>query len=270
MKRSDRSGFTGLSGLELIEEASQFLRSASGATLATYYAGAVPFVLGFLYFWADMSRSPFASRHAAEAALAVTGLFLWMKLCQALFAQRILAQIAGRPFQSWSVRQASRVFLSQAVVQPTGLFLIPFSLILAAPFGWIYAFYQTVTVVDDGRATHISDLASRAWKQASLWPYQNHVAAAVMFLFGVCVFLNWFVVALAVPHLLKMLFGIESSFTRNVFAMLNTTLLAALFGLTYLCVDPLVKVIYTLRSFYGESLKSGEDLKVALTEYVVD
>src|SRR4029079_6232428 len=94
----------GKPALKLIEEAIHVLRSSPAATLASYYTGAIPFVVGFLYFWTDMSRSPFANRHVAEAALAVTGLFLWMKLCQAFFTQRIQAQVAGRPMPSWNGR----------------------------------------------------------------------------------------------------------------------------------------------------------------------
>src|SRR5262249_53292125 len=33
-----------------------------------------------------------------------------------------------------------------------------------------------------------------------------------------------------------------------------------------LCVDPLVKAVYTLRCFYGESLKTGADLKADLSQ----
>jgi len=38
--------------IELIEEAVQLLRRAPAASLAIYYAGALPFVLALLYFWA--------------------------------------------------------------------------------------------------------------------------------------------------------------------------------------------------------------------------
>src|SRR6185503_17645757 len=123
-------------------------------TLAAYYVGAIPFVIGFLYFWSDMSRSPFATQYVAESAFVITILFLWMKFCQALFAQRILAQVAGKPMPSWSVRQALRVFLSQAVIHSTGLFLMPVSMIFVAPFGWVYTFYQTVTALGDERSVH--------------------------------------------------------------------------------------------------------------------
>src|ERR1019366_9370994 len=33
-----------------------------------YYTGSLPFVLGFLFFWADMSQSAFAYDHCAPAA----------------------------------------------------------------------------------------------------------------------------------------------------------------------------------------------------------
>src|SRR5882757_11326187 len=93
MKRARRH--QGMGAFDLIEEATHLLRTAPGATLAVYYAGAIPFILGVLYFCADMSRSPFARQHLIEAALGVSGLFLWMKVCQALFARRVRAQLAS-------------------------------------------------------------------------------------------------------------------------------------------------------------------------------
>jgi hypothetical protein len=257
------------SGLELMEEATHLLRTAPAGTLASYYVGSIPFVLGFLHFWADMSRSPFATQHVAEASLLITALFLWMKFCQTIFAQRILAHAAARPTPSWNVRQVLRVFLSQAVIQPTGFFVLPLAFVIALPFGWVYAFYQNVTVLDDGRSDEISGLIKRAWKQASLWPLQNHIAMGATSLFGLCVFLNWFVVGLSVPRLVKLLFGIDSMFTRSPLSMLNTTFVAAIVGLTYLVLDPILKTAYALRCFYGEALNSGEDLKAQLKQFPV-
>ena len=45
------------SAIRIIEEAVHILRSAPGSLLSVYYIGSVPFILGLLYFWADMSRS---------------------------------------------------------------------------------------------------------------------------------------------------------------------------------------------------------------------
>jgi hypothetical protein len=254
-------------GLELIEEATHLLRTSPAATLATYYLGAIPFILGLLYFWADMSRSPYASQYLAEASLVTAVLFIWMKFCQALFAQRLRAQLAGEPVRRYGLRQCLQVLFAQAVVQPSGLFIIPIALVLTVPFGWAYAFYQNVTALGGSDYRGTSKLMRRAWKQTLLWPGQNHIILAITALFGVCVLLNWAVVAFSVPSLLKMLFGIEGVFTRSPVSMLNTTFFAAMFCLTYLTMDPLLKTVYALRCFYGESLQSGEDLKADLRRF---
>jgi hypothetical protein len=61
-----------------------------------------------------------------------------------------------------------------------------------------------------------------------------------------------------------MLFGVESVFSKSPYALLNTTFFAGMFGLTYLCVDPILKAVYVLRCFYGEALQTGEDLRAEL------
>jgi hypothetical protein len=266
MKRAHRRR-DGKPGIELIEEATHLLRSAPMTTLAVYCAGVIPFVLGLLYFWADMSRSPFANQHLAEAALGMTALFLWMKFCQALFVRRIRAQIAGEPMPRWNARQCGRVFLTQAIVQPSGLFIIPLASIPMLPLAWAYAYYQNVTVLAGNEPGDLSLVLKKSWRQASLWPWQNHLLLGVMSLFGLCVFLNWVAVCLFLPQLIKMLFGVESIFAQSPMSLLNTTFFTAMFGLSYLSVDPIMKIIYALRCFYGESLQSGEDLKSELKQF---
>jgi hypothetical protein len=249
---------------DLMEEATHLLRTAPVATLAVYYLGAVPFVLGLLYFWADMSRSPFAGQHLIDSALGLAALFLWMKFWQVIFARHLRARLAAEPIPRWTARRWGRVLFTQAFVQPTGLFVIPLSLIPVLPAAWVYALYQNATALDDGGPEGVSKLLKKSWKQATLWPGQNHFVLAIMIGFGFYVFLNWMVAGLVLPHLIKMLFGIESVFTRSTLSLLNTTFFAGMLGLTYLCVDPILKTVYVLRCFYGESLESGEDLRAEL------
>src|SRR6185295_3174185 len=68
-------------------------------------------------------------------------------------------------------------------------------------------------------------------------------------------------------RLVKMLLGVESDFTKSPWALLNSTFFMAMLALTWLCVDPIVKVLYALRCFYGEALQSGEDLKADLKQF---
>jgi hypothetical protein len=254
---------------ELIEEAVHLLRTTSVATLAVYYAGTIPFTLGFLYFWADMSRSPFARSHLAGATFGLTALFGWMKWCQVFFARNLRAQIAGQTLPASNFRQNVRILLMQTILQPFGLFLLPLAALPILPFVWVYAFFQNVTALADDGSGGTWKLLKKSWQQATLWPAQNSLALLSLGAFAFCVFLNWASVCLLLPQLAKMLFGVRSIFTDSPMSALNTTFFAGMIALTYLCVDPIFKTVYVLRCFYGESLQSGEDLKAGLKPFAL-
>src|SRR5436305_6586408 len=137
----------GTGALDLIEEAFHLVRLASLPTLLTYYIGAVPLVLGVLYFWSDMSRGAFADERLAFETVGLAFLFFWAKTWQAIFARRLRGQILGRALSRITFRQAGRMAITQAILQPLGLFLIPIALLLLFPIAWVYGFYQSVTAL---------------------------------------------------------------------------------------------------------------------------
>jgi len=264
MKR-ERSRNRGKDSLELIEEAIHLLRLAPLSYLAIYYVGTLPFVLAALYFWGDMSRSPFAGQHLVGGALGVGSLFLWMKTCQAIFSRQMHCLLSGE-IQILTLARFRRIFLTQSALQPTELFFLPLSLIPAFPFPWIFAFYQNLGVLDDGETLDVLGLIKKAGRHALLWPMENHLTVAIMSAFGLFVGLNLMTACFVLPGLMKMLFGIETVFTRSGLSLLNTTFMVATFGLAYLSIDPLLKTIYALRCFYGEAQRSGADLKAELRQ----
>lgn len=81
---------------------------------------------------------------------------------------------------------------------------------------------------------------------------------------GAVVTLNIGVALCLLPHLLKMLTGIETIFTLGPSYMLSATFLITVCSLTYLTLEPLVKSFYVLRCFYGDSIRTGEDLKAGM------
>lgn len=253
--------------VELLEEAVHLLRLAPASALAAYYIGSLPFVLGFLYFWADMSRSAFAHGRVAESALVMTLLFFWMKCWQSIFASELRTHIARRSAPKWTVSRIARIFFTQAILQPSGLFVLPIALVIALPFAWAYAFYQNMTVIG-GDEEGVKACLSKSTAQAKLWVQQNHLLLFILLPFGFFVFINVRAGMVIIPYLVKMFLGVETVFTQGGQALMNTTLFAAACGLAYLCVDPIVKASYALRCFYGESIHSGEDLRVALREKV--
>jgi hypothetical protein len=250
--------------LDLIEEGFHLLRSSSASALTAYFIGTVPFVLAFLYFWSDMSRSAFAKDRLFIGALGLTILFVWMKAWHSVFAQELLKQVAGHPPPRWSLRWLIRLGADQAPFQALGLFLLPLAFMIALPFGWVFVFFQNITILG-GQNRGSRDLAVRAWQQARLWPGENHALLGILWgLFAPIVALNLFFTLIGVPILLKWLLGIETAISQSPESALNSTLLAGVAGVTYLCVDPIVKAVYTLRVFYGESLRTGADLRADL------
>ena len=255
------------SALRIIEEATHLLRTAPGLLLSVYFLGSVPFVLGLLYFWADMSRSANADEYSAAAALGLAILFAWMKVWQRLFARRAHRLISGHLPQRRSWRHMASATASQTLIQATRFIVMPVAAVLAIPFGYCYAFYQNVAVYDGENGYDLRPTCKWAWKQAKLWPRQNHLLIGILWLFGLVIFLNIALATFMIPQMMKSLLGIESIFTLSGLRMIfNSTFLIAMLGVTYLVLDPIIKTVYVLRCFYGSALDSGEDIKAELNQ----
>jgi hypothetical protein len=252
------------SAILLLEEAVHLLRKAPLFLLSGYYIGTLPFILGLFYFWADMSRSADARSYHAVASLGIALLYIWMKCWHVVFAARVKMNVSGQPLPQWSYQRILSLAATQTLIHATAFFILPLAALIAIPFGWCYAFYQNVTAE---AITELSDpkaLCKKAWFQARLWPRQNHMLLSIFFVFGIIVFLNIASAIYILPHLLKKYLGIESMFTLSGSHVINTTFWVVTIGISYLCMNPLVKTVYVLRCFYGAALKSGEDLKTEL------
>lgn len=245
--------------LELVEEAVHGLRGASAGTLAIYYGGAVPFVLGLLFFWAHTTWFQPTGDQVAWAALGLVLLFAGMKVTQAEFCARLMAARLGTVAPAWSWARARRQAVAQMRLQPWTLFVLAFAAFLAVPFGWVYAYAQNLVVMSDEERLH-----DAATAQARLWPLQNHVALLLISVLAFCTWLNLGAAFVAVPWLANKLLGIENIFGFSGWWFLNTTFVASVTALTWLAIDPLVKAFYVLRVFHGRARRTGEDVRVEL------
>jgi hypothetical protein len=252
------------SAILILEEAVHLLRKSPFFLLSGYYIGTLPFILGLFYFWADMSRSADAKSYHAVASLGLALLYIWMKCWHAVFAARVKMRISGQPAARWSLRRVLTIVTTQTLIHATAFFILPLSALVAIPFGWCYAFYQNITAEAMTEVGDLKAICKKAWFQAKLWPWQNHMLLAIFFIFGVVVFLNIASALYILPHLFKKYIGIESMFTLSGSHVINTTFWVVTIGFTYLCMNPLIKTVYVLRCFYGGALKSGDDLKTDL------
>jgi hypothetical protein len=263
MKASSKKHYK--SAVLIIEEAVHLLRSAPASLLAGYYLGSIPFVLGLMYFWADMSRSANAGKHCAVAALSLAFLYAWMKFWHAVFAHQVRAQMTGGSPYKWPWQRIISVAATQCLIQSTRFIVLPVAGVILIPYGFCYAFYQNAAAHVEGEHQTISSTCKWAWRQSLLWPKQNHLLICIFSIFGVVIFLNISFAAFIIPQMAKTLLGIDSIFTLSGMRMiLNTTFWITMLGTTYLCLDPLIKTAYSLRCFYGSALKSGDDLKKEL------
>jgi hypothetical protein len=253
---------------DLIEEAFHLLRTCPASILASYYFGTIPFVLGLLYFFSDMSQSAFARDRLGTASGVMVVLFFWAKTWQSIFARELLAHRAGALRERLGLARFSHLFCIQGAIHATGLFLWPIALGLLLPFGWVNAFYQNATAIGTSKDGKLTTTMKQAARQSHLWVAPNHTFLLVWKAFLIFAFINWVIAALLLPFLAKMLLGIESPFTKSPISMLNTTLFAVVTALVYLSTDPWHKAVYVLRCFYGQSLRTGYDLRGELKELV--
>ena len=251
--------------LDLLEEAVHLLRTAPPRVLLAYYTGAIPFTLGLLFFWADMSCGAYAARRCPADALGLAGLFVWLKCWQAVFTSALRARLAAAPAPAWDRSCWLRLVLVQGILQPSRLFILPLAACATIPFAWVLAFYENLTVLGDGTDVGVRAVARRAAAQARLWPRQNHLLVALLALVAAVLWLNALVALLTAPQLGKLLLGVESAFSRaGLGVVLNTTFLAATLAVAWLALDPLLKAVYTLRCFHGEARTDGADLLAEL------
>jgi hypothetical protein len=264
VKKKDSKHHQDKGALEIIEEATHLLRLMPKGITALYYIGSLPFILGLLYFIADMSKSAFAYQHEAKATLAIVLLFLWMKCWQTVFCNHVKSYVSGAPAPTWSLIEIMRLCVTQTSLQPLGFIILPLAFLITLPFGYAYAFFQNISLLGDGKTGGTRALYRSALTQARLFPRQNHLVLLIIILFWFFVLLNVMIAMFMAPRLLKSFLGMETAFTLAGWGLLNTTFFAAALSISHLLVDPLIKMIYVLRCFYGESIRTGEDLTIAL------
>ncbi len=252
--------------LELLEEAVHLLRMSPARIHALYFAGTIPFLLGFLYFWTEMSRNVRAEDQLVEWSLAMALLFIWMKCWQSAAASELLAHCARAQRLPWTWARIRRLIYLQGTWQPTKLIGLPIAALLTMPFAWTCAFYHQLAMFGDGTAEP-AVAYRRAKEVAGLWPGQNFKAILLINVFGLFVFLNIYILGAMLPELIRMFSGVESAFSMSPAAfILNTSFFGAALAAAHLCLNPLTMAFYVVRCFHARSVRDGRDLLAALAE----
>lgn len=263
MKRKSQR-ITGHPSFEIIEEGVHLLRDLPLAAYLPYWTGVLPFLAAMLYFLADMSQGAQAQVNCAPGAMAVAFFFIWMKTWQAVFVSRLREHLSGIPGEIWTMGRWWRAFCQQAALQPTGFLILPLAAMITLPFGWVVAFYHSLSWTGDGQKEGIRSLFRRTVRLTAQWPGQNHMVLLWLSFFAFFVLFNVLLMFHFVPSLLKVFLGMESTWTRGGWSLMNTTIMGACVSVAWVCLDPLFKAVYALRCFYGEAVTTGEDLRAEI------
>jgi hypothetical protein len=243
------------SSIDILEEAVNLLRSSPLETILAYLIGAAPLTLAFLFFLADMNRSPYAFDHLPWASLALALLYVWKNSWQAIFMAKLYHHLSPSETEQNNLLQA---ILTQATWQPIGL-LIPL------PFPWITAFFRNIALYS---ALGRPDAVSAARRQSIYATRQNWGVLLIVALGSILLFANVLATIVALPQLARSFLGIEGDLVRLGSGIVNLTTLGVAAAITWLAIDPLLDAVYTLRCFYGESVATGSDLRAALKKLV--
>ncbi|HWC98269.1 MAG TPA: DUF4129 domain-containing protein [Candidatus Sulfopaludibacter sp.] len=261
MARS-RAGFSPLS---LLEEAVHVLRRAGLKALLCHWSGSVPFALVFLFCWNSLTGGPLSDLQCAAGALALALALIWMNCRRAVYAGRLRRQLSGTPETPWTPARRWQVVSLQAFLAATKPVALLISLLVLFPFARTVAFYRTAAALSDRDDLDPLEAIRRARQLAGLEPAQSWTLLPLLLLLYLLVLGNTALTVAALPQLVRIFTGYESSFTRSGVYFLQTPLFF-LFVLVFswLLFDPYLQAVYCVRCFQGESLETGEDIRAGL------
>lgn len=254
--------------MQLVEEATQLLRRCPAGAWLWHFAGGAPFVCMVLHFWNDMTRSGDAERRLPLAAVGLAAAFLWMKIAQTIFADRLMRVLRDekRP-PAMPFRGRLRLVSSQALIHATMPWVLSLAGVAVLPFGWAYAFYHSATTlaISHFRAGgNTRGLIKASLAQAHHQPGANHALMLVILITALMIWLNFHGGVITAAHLLRAFTGSENAISRTPAVMFDSGLIAATAMLAWFVCGPFVRAVYALRCFYGLSRKNAEDLFAAL------
>lgn len=162
--------------LATAEEAFDTVRAAGFPALALHLTGSLPFAAAVLFFYADCALAPVLDgSRLLWMSFGLAALFVWMKTWQTFYARRLRETLLDIPAEPVTPGEWLRVCVRQAALQPWSLAALPLAVLATVPFAWVHAFFQNLTVLDDGASPSLGVLCGRAVRAAKHSPKANHL-----------------------------------------------------------------------------------------------
>jgi hypothetical protein len=256
---------TGSGAIPLLEESVQVLRQAPFSTLLCHWTGSVPFALGLLYCWNSLTTERLSDATAALEALGLAVLLIWMNCRRAVFAGTLRRQLSGAPETPWTAGRIAKLVSTQAFLGSVKLVLLPLAALVAFPFAGTVAFFRNAAVLADSDELDGPQVIAKARALARIHQRQSWMVLAILLLLQLAILINLAITYAVLPFVVRMLTGYESAFNRGELYFVQSPLFLVFVLVTsWVAFDPFIQAVYCVRCFHGESVASGEDLRVGL------
>ena len=257
---------TDVAPLELVEEAIHVLRGAGVRGLALIWIGAMPFALGVLLFWRDMTHFDRSIELCAWESLLLVALLLWMNVWRGWFAASLRVQLAGAASGSASAGRAGflRTVGVHLLLGNSKLLLMPLAGLTVLAIPAAVGFFRIATTVAAVDGDDFSKTVAKARKLSSSVAQPALLILLLAFI-ATLLFVNIVVLLALLPQLARILTGYESSFTRaGVLLLTDPSFYVAAGVMTWLAFEPLAQAVYAVAAFHAESKETGEDVRARL------
>ena len=188
-----------------------------------------------------------------------------MNCWRAVFAGRMDRQLGGRPEPPWTRRRIWRLLSSQAFLGGTKPVAMALAVGLILPMPWMAAFYRTAAALADREDLDLAQLMAKARELAGFEQRQGWGVILFLTVLYSILLLNVLIVLAVLPQLVRILTGYDSAFSRGeTYYVHNPLFWLAGMALAWMAFDPFTQAVYCLRSFHGESITTGEDIRAGL------
>ncbi len=258
-------GPDGPGGLSHLEDAVHLLRQAPLATFLCHWTGSLPFALGLLRYWNDITNPRTSDSTCALEALVLALLLLWMNCWRAVFAGRLQRQLSGATDTPWTRLRIWRLAAGQGFFGATKLPMMAIALLVMFPLAATVAFYRNTAVLSGREDLDPRQVMARARELAGRQTAQSWTLLPILTFLWLLVAVNLAVFLGLLPQLVRILTGYESAFSRSgAFFVLNPLFAMLVIAVSWIAFDPFIQAVYGVRCFRGESMETGEDLRAGL------
>lgn len=252
-----------MNSFDLLDDGFHLLRSLPASAWLFHLTGGLPFLLA-LFLCATETGILYTPEKGLTNSLLCTVAFLSLQFWRARFAGKLEELLRPETASPWTATRAVKCFCVQAGFQSARIILIPLAALVTIPYASATAFFQYVTVLSTHPPLSLRALARNASRlsvpnQKQLWLVMSLLSAI-----GIVVFLNFIVLAISLPTLLKSLTGMENQFTRGTGQILTLRVLEFALGATWLAVSPLAQAVFVKQMYLAEARTTGADLLALL------